>query len=62
MRMMRPAQEALIRAYEARMKSLTSPEGESRRVTHRRLLVEQAFALARTCETGKAYRPHVAKN
>ncbi|CAG0997534.1 partial CRISPR-associated endonuclease Cas1, partial [Myxococcaceae bacterium] len=55
-------QHALIRAYESRMNMLTAAHDGRRRVAFRRLLVEQAFAYAKACETGVAYQPHVAKH
>lgn len=61
-RLLPEGMQALIRAYETRMNMLTAVADRSRRVTFRRLLVEQAFAYARSCETGEPYQPHVAKN
>lgn len=56
-RMARRGAEALIRAYEARAAAPITWPPRTRRVSFRRLIVEQAHRFAVHCEGGKAYRP-----
>lgn len=56
-RMNRSGSDALIRAYEARVSGLVAWPPKSRRSTYRRVIIEQALALAAHCEKGSSYRP-----
>ena len=51
--------EALIRAYEARASNKVRSRDTGRPVTWRRLMVEQAFALAAHVESGKPFAPYI---
>ncbi len=55
--MRRAGVEALIRAYESRAAALITWPVKTRRVSFRRMMVEQAHALARHYETHETYRP-----
>ncbi|MHB1166845.1 MAG: CRISPR-associated endonuclease Cas1 [Candidatus Nanopelagicales bacterium] len=59
-RMVRGGGDALIRAYEKRAGGLTAWPRKTRRVTFRRVMIEQAHALARHHEKGETYRPFEA--
>lgn len=56
-RMHRQASRALIRAYERRAAGPIAWPAKTRRVSFRRLIIEQAFRLARHCENEDTYRP-----
>ncbi|MEO3430165.1 CRISPR-associated endonuclease Cas1 [Pelagibius sp. CAU 1746] len=59
LRMNRAAGDALIRAYEARVNGRIKSPVRGRRITWRRLMVEQAFALAAHLEDGRDFEPYV---
>ena len=57
---MKPAGgSALIRAYESRANGKVKSPRSGKRVTWRRLMVEQAFALAAHAEGAKVYAPYL---
>ena len=57
--MAREGGDALIRAYEARANNKVKNRDTGRQVTWRRLMVEQAFALAAHVEHGKPFDPYI---
>lgn len=57
-RMVPAGMRALIRAYEARVDNKVTSPAHGKRVTWRRLMVEQGFALARHFEGDGVYRPY----
>jgi len=57
-RMEREAGDALIRAYETRISHTIKSPRSGRRVTWRRLMVEQDFALANHVEGREPYQPY----
>jgi len=58
-RMAREGGDALIRAYEARVAGKVKSPRSGKRVTWRRLMVEQAFALAAHAEGRAPYVPYI---
>ena len=58
-RMVSAGGDALIRAYEARVNGKVKSPRSGKRVTWRRLMVEQAFALAAHVEGRAGYRPYI---
>ena len=59
LRMNRAAGDSLIRAYEARANNKVKSRESGRSVTWRRLMVEQAFALAKHLEKGQPFEPYI---
>ncbi len=51
--------DALIRAYETRANGKVKSPRTGKRITWRRLMVEQAFSLAAHVEGSKVYSPYI---